>query len=142
MESKKYFKKFGKMWLFLGIILTLLLFVIQWIEFSTNRYVIENAAKFGQSITEFMVSYWLPSIIWTSLLFGFVPFLTGFLGLIRLFWLLVVLEVIYFIIALLEQGSPNNWAIFFIGLPLLFLAVLVGVIWEVIHYYRFKKSVS
>ena len=65
MELKSYFKKFGKGWIVIGLITAILLFI----------YVIENAAKFGQSVSEFIVSLWLLNLIGISILLGFVPFL-------------------------------------------------------------------
>ena len=145
MELKSYFKKYGKGWIVVGFLLTLLLIVVSLMELFNREAVVTQASKVGLSESKYLFSYAFGLVISSILIplfFVLVPFLIGFFGLIRLFWFIIVGEILYYIITLLESGSPNNWGVFFIGIPLLFLAVLVGVIWEVIHYYRFKKSVS
>ena len=140
MEFKSYFKKFGKGWITVGIVLTFLLAIINYVSLSNDKYVIENAAKFGKSVPEFMISFWLPDIIFMSILLGFMPFTVGFFGFIRIFWLMIGWLIVYFLIGLLEGGSVVSYGAIF-TIPLLILVLFIGIIWEIIHHYH-NKSVS
>ena len=143
MELKNYFKKFGIGWIVVGLVLSLLLFTLSWIE-SVNYYkksILQNTERFasiGKNLPKFNFSYVL-SISLTLTLLGFVPFLIGFFGLIRLFWLLIGWVIVYFLVALLESGSVGSYGLLFI-IPLLILVSIIGIIWEIFHHIKLKKE--
>lgn len=87
MEFKKYFGKFGIGWIIVGIVLTFLVFYVEWIA--------EYAGRIPYDWVEFVL---------VSIFLGFVPFIVAFFGLIRLFWLLICGTAILLLLLFLESG--------------------------------------
>lgn len=143
MEFKNYFKKFGIGWIVVGSILFILSLLFLFISLLNRDSVISTSAGFGLSPFRFMFSgigfpLLSEDVLMPSLLL-LLPFVVGFFGLIRLFWLLAGWFVIYFTIAFLESGSLESWGLIF-TIPLLFLAIVVGIVWEITHHYRNKSA--
>ncbi len=138
MEFKSYFRKFGMGWIVVGVVATLLLIIFNYMNLSTNKNVIENAAKFGKSVPEFMVSFWLPRIIFMGVLLGFGIFFVGFLGLTVLFRLLIGWLIVFLVVGVLQSGSVDSYGSLF-TIPLLILVMIIGIILEIKNYHSAKK---
>ena len=128
MELKNHFKKFGMGWIILGVVLSISFFILS----GLTEYLAVN--KLG-------VSYWSRLILF-SILIGLGPFILGFFGLYRLFWLLVGWEIIALSISYLTNGPRDMSFIPFLLYGLFAITTLIGVIWEIIYHYRSKKGAA
>ena len=147
MEFKNYFKKFGKGWVVLGLVMILLFFVSQIIYLFEKENTIRAASApsmYNQSVSEFLFSKgYVQRAVLESLLLGFIPFIVGFLGLIRLFWLLIAWEGVFLLSRLFFAFDEFFGILGFIGffvIPLLIIMIGIGIIWEVIHHIKLKKQ--
>ena len=124
MELKNYFKRFGIGWIILGLIFSILFILVN--VFTLNLWA-------GRIL----------SILIIGIFFVFTPFLLGFFGLVRLFWLLVGWVFVYILLSSLATSSSSGEKI--PPYPWLFLlpvALLIGIIWETIHYFKLKNKKS
>ena len=122
MELKSYFKKYGNGWVIVGFLVTVLVFYLEWL--------IEYAGQFPYAWIEFSL---------VSISLGFVPFMLAFFGLFRLFWLLIGGVFIFFLLLFLEISSKEgSWSLI-ITIPLLIILSIIGIIWEILHYYYQKN---
>ena len=124
MILKNYFEKRGKGWIVSGLSLTLI-FVL-WNIFSLSLWI-------GRVI----------QILFIGLIFLFGPFLLGYFGLIRIFGLIIGWEILYYVVGFIAYVTNTKGAESLPPYPILFLLpfiLIIGIIWEIIHYIQLKKK--